>query len=213
MKQSGITFKSKGLSIEGAIALPHDMPPPYPGVVVCHPHPLFGGDMENSVVIAICRTLGQHGIATLRFNFRGVGESEGVFSNGEEEQEDVKSALYVLRKWPGMDSKKLGLAGYSFGASVILGGVSKYKEAKAFALVAPPVSAVRNSPIRADKRPKLFLAGERDKIAPASELKTAVQGAKEPLEFHVLPKADHSLVGHESEAAKIIAEFFTEAMR
>lgn len=213
MRQSGIAFKSKGLTLEGAITLPESRGVTFPGVVVCHPHPLFGGDMENSVVVAICRTLGQYNIASLRFNFRGVSNSEGTFSNGDEEQEDVRSALYVLKKWPGINGRKIGLAGYSFGASVILRGISKTNGAKAFALIAPPVSAVKGSAIAEDKRRSLLIAGENDKIAPAAVLKEVSEKEGGHLEFRVLPKADHSLGGHEMEAGRLVAGFFSKVLR
>ncbi len=211
VRQTSIGFKSKGLDLEGVISIPDGLPPLFMGTVVCHPHPLFGGSMDNVVVTAICQALNQRGIVSLRFNFRGVGDSEGSFSNGKEEQEDLKAALDVLKNWPGIDKSRLAIAGYSFGASVMLSGLPKYKDARALAFVSPPISAVKGSAAHKDKRPKLFLAGDRDKIAPPSQLEEALQEVSPPMEYHTLPGADHSLRGHESEVAEMVAEFLAAA--
>ena len=149
--------------------------------------------------------------ATLRFNFRGVGRSEGAFTNGSEEKEDIRAAINVLKNWPGINRKRLGLVGYSFGASVILGGLPKLKDVSTIAFVAPPVSAIKGSSIIQDKRHKLILAGEKDKIAPPEQLKKALADFSTiPLEFLSLPKADHSLTGHQEKAAGLVVDFISK---
>jgi uncharacterized protein len=103
-----------GLSLEGALALPER---PAAGVVLCHPHPLYGGDMDNPVVGAAAEACAGLGLATLRFNFRGVGGSRGAWDEGHGEQEDVRATLTLLRqRLPA--ATRLALAGYSFGASM-----------------------------------------------------------------------------------------------
>ena len=81
MRQSAVSFKIKNklgdLDLEGVVAQPDAGLGPWPGVVMCHPHPLFGGNMDNNVVLAVTSALNDQGFATLRFNFRGVGNSEG----------------------------------------------------------------------------------------------------------------------------------------
>src|SRR6266540_978811 len=113
-----VTFPSGELSLEGLLHLPEQTPAP--GIVVCHPHPMYGGDMHNNVVDAICDTAVAEGIAALRFNFRGAGASEGRYDNGVGEQDDVRAALTYLRGLPEVDSARVALAGYSFGAAVAL---------------------------------------------------------------------------------------------
>ena len=83
MRQSAVSFKAKGLNFEGVVAQPEGAMGPMAAVVFCHPHPLFGGNMDNSVVLALANSLVDKGFATLRFNFRGVGNSEGEHSKGE----------------------------------------------------------------------------------------------------------------------------------
>ena len=77
MRQSAVSFKTEGLTFEGVITQPDEGSGPWPGVVICHPHPLHGGSMDNNVVLALAMGLVEEGFVTLRFNFRGVGGSEG----------------------------------------------------------------------------------------------------------------------------------------
>ncbi len=110
---------------------------PFPAVVVCHPHPLYGGDMYNNVVSVICQALAQESIATLRFNFRGVGRSEGNHEEGVGEQDDVVAALDFLQSSDGVDKGRLGLAGYSFGTRVVMPVALRDSRVRAVALVSP----------------------------------------------------------------------------
>ena len=87
------------------------------GVVICHPHPLFGGSMYNNVVEAVEEGFVLSGFSTLRFNFRGVGDSEGAYDEGNGEVNDVIAACKFMRDLPGAGGR-LVLAGYSFGAWV-----------------------------------------------------------------------------------------------
>ncbi len=207
MRQTAIGFKSEKQSIEGVLTTPQGVSGPFPALLVCHSHPLLSGDMDNPVVMAICHAADEQGMATLRFNFRGVGDSEGQFSNGPGEQKDLDAALIVLKRWPGMDRKSIALVGYSFGASVVLGGLRSYKAARSLILIAPPISSVRNSRIASDKRPKLFLVGQQDRISPPVELQRALDDVRQPLQFSEIPTADHSLVSHEREVAEKIVAF------
>ena len=173
MRRTAIGFTSQGLKLEGVLSVPEDLSARAPGapgvsetsgnlpaILMCHPHPKLGGDMESPVVLAVCGAAAREGIASMRFNFRGVGDSEGAFSDGEGEQKDMEAALSVLRRWPGIDGKRLAVAGYSFGAAVILDGLKLCKPAQSFALIAPPVSSVRRSRIGRDRRPRLFVRGQ-----------------------------------------------------
>ena len=208
MRQSSISFKSKGVALEGVIAAPHGLSGALPGVVVCHPHPLFGGDMNNGVVLAVSQGLVGEGFVALRFNFRGVGSSEGSFTKGEEEPEDVGAALELLRQWPGVNRQRVGLAGYSFGASMVLSRLSRYKGAKALALISPPLTALDHQSISKDKRPKFFLVGERDALVPYGSLREKTDSFHQSVELRAVPGADHSWRGYEVEAAERVSRFF-----
>src|SRR5690606_755555 len=113
-----IAFTSEGLSLEGILHQP--VSAPFPAAAVCHPHPLYGGDMNNYVVVAVCQALADAGIASLRFNYRGVGDSEGEYGDGLGERTDAAAALAYLRQLAQADQDRMGIVGYSFGATVAL---------------------------------------------------------------------------------------------
>ena len=137
MRQSAISFRSGRLTLDGVLSIPEGLPEGVPALVVCHSHPMLGGSMDDPVVVAICGATDAVGAATLRFNFRSVGESEGQFTNGVEEHRDARAALDVVRRWPGIDGKRVAIAGYSFGAAMVLGGFQRLNAARSVALVAP----------------------------------------------------------------------------
>lgn len=181
-----------------------------PAIAVCHSHPMLGGDMNSPIVTAICRAASDEGFMTLRFNFRGVGESDGEFSNGKEEHDDVKAALNVLSRWPGVDRKRVGVVGYSAGASIILDGMRHMKRASAIALIAPTLAALRNWRFRNDKRPRLIVAGSEDRVAPSLQIQQILDECRGHIRFHETLGADHSMRGYEHEIGRIVAEFLIQ---
>jgi alpha/beta superfamily hydrolase len=92
-----ITFTSEGLILEGILHQPASTP--FPAAVVCHPHPLYGGDMNNAVVVAVCQALAEAGIASLRLNYRGVGRSEGKYGDGLGERTGASSPMSSSTRW------------------------------------------------------------------------------------------------------------------
>ena len=95
MKQTRVSFSSGGLSLEGILAIPEGAGS-FPAVIICHPHPLYGGNMDNNVVLSLSDTLTQASLASFKFNFRGVGGSQGEFGQGIGEQEDVEAAISFI---------------------------------------------------------------------------------------------------------------------
>jgi len=168
--------------------------------------------MHNQVVVDLCREATTMGLASLRFNFRGVGQSEGEFDDGTGEQDDLKAALNMLRRWPGVSRKEVTLAGYSFGASVVLNGLKHYKGACRLVLIAPPISAVQGSSIRQDKRPKLFVAGQNDRMVPSVGLQKALDDLGPSARFAEVPEADHSFRGREHSLARTVVSFMAESL-
>lgn len=106
-------------------------------VVICHPHPVHGGTMDNKVVTTLMRTYRDLGIHALRFNFRGVGKSAGTFDNAIGERDDLKAVL----QWVGssLPQSEMLLAGFSFGSSIAAQGSYEINKVKHLTLVAPPV--------------------------------------------------------------------------
>ena len=213
MRQSSVLFKAGDLNFEGVVSQPNDVPGPFPGIVICHPHPLFGGNMDNNVVLAVAYALVDHGFATLRFNFRGVGSSEGQHTKGDMEQQEVLGALEVMKSWPKVNRRRLGLVGYSFGASVVLGNPALHAKFRAFALISPSLRALEESRLQKNKRPALVIAGDRDKLVQSEQLPSTLEKFGHPPDCRIVAGADHYWNGYEDQLAPQVAEFFAEALK
>jgi alpha/beta superfamily hydrolase len=196
-----LTFSSGDLSLEGALHVSKGEAP-VPGVVVCHPHPQYGGDMHNNVVIAACEALSAQGYAALRFNFRGVGDSEGEHDRGKGEIDDVRAALAHLVSLDEVDAERIGLIGYSFGAIVSAEAASG--ALRGLALISPPLAF-------ADLRvqwgcPAIVLGGADDDLAPPDRLRVASEAPD--VELRIVDGVDHSWWGSEDELAEALGDFF-----
>jgi len=197
MGEERIFVEAEGLKIEGLIEnLGGER-----GVVISHPHPLYGGSMHNNVVKAVAHAYQEEGYSTLRFNFRGVERSEGDFGNGVGEQEDVKAALKTLGK------KSMDLAGYSFGAWVNALGLAKFEEAQRLIMVSPPVSFIDFSFLQYSPKIKLVICGTRDEIAEYKKVEKMLPKWNDQALFRVIQGADHFYSGYEEELIDIIGEF------
>lgn len=213
MRQSAVSFKAKGMNFEGIVATPDDVGSPVPGVVICHPHPLFGGNMDNNVVIAVSFALVEQGFATVRFNFRGVGNSEGEHTKGELEHQEVLGAFDLMKAWPNVDGGKLGLVGYSFGTSVILGSSAVQKKAKSIALVSPNIRALSDTPLKKSKTPTMIITGSRDKLVEAEDLQANLDAFARSPRYEVVNGADHFWGGLERQLVGPVTEFFAESLK
>ena len=209
MRQSAVSFIAKGMTLEGIIALP-DGEGPFPGVVMCHPHPLNGGNMDNNVVVAVTFGLADAGIASLRFNFRGVGNSQGEHSKGEKEYEETLVAMDFLGALPDVNDERIGLGGYSFSTRVICAHKQLYKKPRAIALVAPSLEAITDSPLQSDKTPRMIITGDRDRLANSDGVDEQLAGFNPPADYHLIPGADHFWVGQEGEMASCVVQFFRD---
>ena len=160
-------------------------------VVVCHPHPRFGGNRFNPVVDTVFCRLARSGVAVLRFDFRGVGDSEGEYGDGIDERLDVAAAVDQLGS---ATDAPLWLAGYSFGAHVALDVV--HPSLEGWIAVAPPLAKSATERIAAtDHRPKHLLVGARDQFGTPDDVRRRISGWGRA-DLTVLPGADHFLVGH-----------------
>ena len=156
-----VTIESDGLKLEGAL---HEGDGPLQAVVL-HPHPQYGGDMDNHVVMTLSRSLADAGATTLRFNFRGAGASEGAF-DGRAEAHDAIAACAYLRSRNA--EAPLLLAGYSFGAGIAAAVVAEVEPA-GLVLVSPP-GQMLPARLRAGVS-TLIVTGGRDPIAPPAPLR------------------------------------------
>jgi alpha/beta superfamily hydrolase len=176
-------------------------------VVVCHPHPEYGGTMDDAMVTTVAGSLGAAGIATLRFNFRGVGQSEGRHGAGVAEVDDVRAALdWLAEHAPGA---RLALAGYSFGAAMALrAAVADPRPERVVAIALP--AAMLDVTFLADCRtPTLFVHGDRDQFSPPAQFDALL--ARCPAETQVvrIPGADHFLYAHADRVGEHVVRFVT----
>lgn len=159
-------------NIETLVTRPETMTESTPVVVICHPHPLYGGSMTNKVVHILAKTFSELGAVTVRFNFRGVGESEGEFAHGIGEAEDLQLLVTNLRQW--LPHSPLWLAGFSFGAYVVARTQAVIKADKLL-LVAPPVSMYDFDSLPEIAIPWLVIQGGQDEVIEAGEVKNWVE--------------------------------------
>ena len=213
MRQSAVMFETNGLKFEGVVAQPDDRPDSVPGVVICHPGPLNGGDMDNNVVVAVSFALVEEGFATLRFNFRGVGNSQGAHSSGELEHQEALGALEFLGTWPGVDGNKLGLAGYSFGTSIILGNAEVQNKAQVYALISPSIDRLEKTTLRTDQRPKFIISGDQDRLIQSPQLQPVLDSFAQPFSCQFVAGADHYWLGREEELAQQVNQFFSRHLK
>ncbi len=206
-RQTSVNIPCGGLELEGVLHLP-DTGAPFPAVIVCHPHPQYGGDMRNNVVAAAVEGLTAHGLAALRFNFRGAGRSGGEQTGGDAEPGDVRAALRYAAAATAVDAARVGLAGYSFGAMMALAAAGP--PVAALALISPPLAWGAPAPATFEG-PLLLLAGDRDQFCPEDELR-ALAGARPNVELSVVAGASHFWAGHESDVARHVGEFFARSL-
>ena len=181
------------------------------GVVVTHPHPLYGGNMHNNVVSAIVQAYRQAGYSTLRFNFRGTGASEGEHENGIGEQQDVEAALAYLSN---LGKRVIDLAGYSFGAWVNTLVLANVDQINRLILVSPPMALLDFSNLDCIERVRekigLIVVGDSDEIAgQPNVIDQKIKSWNPASVFRIIPGADHFYSGKTVELKANLANYLT----
>ena len=207
VKSIHVEFPCGDITLEGEWHLP-EREATFPAVVVCHPHSLYGGNMNNNVVVSICEALSQQGIAALRFNFRGVGSSGGQFGGGVNERDDVRAALGFLSGEADVDQERIGLAGYSFGGGVALPVALEEESVACLALVSPALTDSGWVELEKLTRPKLIIVGGIDSVIQMDRFQQYLKAARHPTEYHVVPGADHFWGDHGDELFGEVVAFF-----
>jgi len=203
MQGERIYFQCGELRLEGILNRAEEQK----GVVITHPHPLYGGDMHNNIVDSIAWAYQQRGFTTLRFNFRGVGASHGSYDEGVGEQEDVAAAINLLKS-EGCD--EIHLAGYSFGAWVIAQGLRQYEDCGYIVMVSPPTAFLDFSPNGPDPRIGLVITGSHDDIAPPSMVRELVKEWNPEARLEIVQGADHFYWGKEHLVSQAIEEYLSK---
>jgi alpha/beta superfamily hydrolase len=173
-------------------------------VVLAHPHPQYGGTRHTKALYQTAKALGRIGCAVLRFNFRGVGLSEGRYADGIGELDDFRAALdFMHRRHP---QPRLWTGGFSFGSWVALTVGTSDDRVSTLIGLAPPLARYDFEPVRTSPKPKFFVQGEFDELCPLKEMQRFYARAEEPKELVVIDGADHLFDGKTIEVGVAIED-------
>ena len=172
--------------------------------VVCHPHPLYGGSMDNKVVYTVARALEQLGAPAIRFNFRGVGASEGSYDEGRGETADALAVVaYGRRRWP---NAALWLAGFSFGGAVAVRAAAEAGPQRLIA-VAPGITTITVTDAAPPACPWLIVHGDADEVVPLEAVRAWADTLSPAPQMRVLPGASHFFHGRLNELRDVVLAF------
>ena len=176
--------------------------------VVCHPHPLYGGTMDNKVVWTLARAFQQLGAPTIRFNFRGVGASAGSHDQGRGETADALAVIAAGRqRWP---QARLWLAGFSFGGAVAVRAAGEAQPAS-LVLVAPGINKTDVADAAPPACPWLIVQGDADDVVPADVVIDWARRLSPTPELSVLPGTGHYFHGRINELRDTVLGFMERA--
>jgi alpha/beta superfamily hydrolase len=199
-----LRFANGSVELDGRL---HVVPAATRACVLCHPHPLYGGDMDNNVVVALASALAAAGVTTLRFNFRGVGASTGSHGGGTAEVGDAEAATAALAAASGLP--RVAIVGYSFGSVVAMRAATAANVARV-AAIAPPLVMFDASFVTEFAMPLLLVAGDRDEYCPMPEFEALAKRLAATVRAVPLAGADHFLAGYEREVAGTVAGWMLE---
>lgn len=189
--------------LEAMLETPQDGPPAA-SAVICHPHPEHGGTMHNKVVHTLARAFVSHRFRTLRFNFRGVGASEGAYDESKGEFDDALAAVQWMRNEA--EQSPLWLGGFSFGAAIAV-RVAVTARPDGLVSVAPAVSRFAGNLDRQPDCPWLIVQGDEDELVDVDETIEWVNGLEPGPELRIFPGADHFFHGRIVELRQAVEEF------
>lgn len=201
--RDALTIPGPAGSLEALLEQP-DTAPAGRVAVICHPHPLHQGTMLNKVVHTVSRAMLDLGVPALRFNFRGVGASEGRHADGSGEVDDALAACAWMRER--FAGSELLLAGFSFGAMVACAAAVQARPAR-LVTIAPPVERTRRLLARRHPSvPWLVVQGEADGVVPCGEVVAWVDSLVPAPALVVLPGVDHFFHGHLTELRRVLTD-------
>ena len=199
--------------LEAILKEPRGAQPPRGVALVLHPHPLHGGTMHNKVVFRAARALNDAGLAALRINFRGVGQSTGAHDDARGERDDARAALdYLTESYPGLP---LTLAGFSFGARVGLEVGMSDPRVRDLIGLGTPLQKYDFDFLRECRKPLLLVHGEQDEFGDTTTLRAlaAELPPEASVRVFVISNADHFFVGRLDEMARVIREWMEERLK
>jgi alpha/beta superfamily hydrolase len=181
-----------------------------PIAIILHPHPQFGGTMNNPVVYQLYYAFANRGFAALRFNFRGVGRSQGVFDHGQGELSDAAAALDWAQA-ANPDARACWIAGFSFGAWIGMQLLMRRPEVEGFISIAAPANLYDFSFLAPCPSSGLFVHGDKDAVVPVTAVGTLVEKLKTQkgivIEQQIVKGANHFFDGKTEELIEVVDEY------
>jgi alpha/beta superfamily hydrolase len=175
--------------------------------VICHPHPLHGGTLNNKIVHQLARVFNQLGAVSVRFNFRGAGESEGRYDEGRGERQDLLAVVkWARQKWPGLP---LWLAGFSFGGFVAIQAVEDLRPAR-LVTVAPAVRYLPEPLTLVSASEWLLIQGTDDDVVPAATVQAFVKAQSRPPALVLVEGAGHFFHGRLNDLRQVVLDAFSD---
>lgn len=187
-----LTLQGPTGKLQAQLETPAEYAQPLGIALVCHPHPQFGGTMTNKVVHVLSRSALGAGLAALRFNYRGVGDSEGTYDEGIGETEDALSLFAWLRQQ--QPTAAMVVAGFSFGAAVAL-RVAARESVVQLVTIAPPLNYFDNETIPVPDCPWLVVHGDADEVVDCAQTRERLDEARLEPDYHVIHGAGHFFHG------------------
>ncbi|MDD5748267.1 MAG: prolyl oligopeptidase family serine peptidase [Actinomycetota bacterium] len=202
--------ESEDISLEGVLSIP-EKTDVVAGVILCHPHPMGGGNMYVPLFECLVREVCARGFAALRFNFGGVGNSDGVFTNGAEETDDVLSGLTYLGSLLNLDDERMAIVGWSFGSQVAVSAMEKGACASCLIAIGLPLVACDPEKLKESLSvigaKTTLIVGENDALCPLGELKSILGDSSDDGDrIVVIQNTDHFLIGKEEEISKKVTQ-------
>jgi len=191
----------------GVLQLVRELPagPPRAVAVICHPHPLHGGTLNNKVVHQLALSFRELGAVSVRFNFRGVGESQGDFDEGRGEQQDLSAvAGWARDRWPDLP---LWLGGFSFGAMVAIRAAESLSPQRLVS-VAPAVNHFAAGPFEVPATDWLVIHGDADEVVPVADVRALAETSPQSPHLVVLNGAGHFFHGRLNDLKRSILDYF-----
>lgn len=203
-----ITFSNRGqpsLLLEGMLHTPAEVGSA-PIIILCHPQPA-SSDMNDTLTVALARSLAEMGMIALRFNFRGVGNSQGQQTDGRLEPLDLAGAVDCALAQPGGNPAKVCVIGHGFGAYIALLYAPFDVRVRTIVCISLPLFRAASGFPKPFERPKLFITGEFDEICPLYKLEPFVEQLKGPKGIKVVMGARHLMRGHEDATIATILKY------
>ena len=194
----------------------HSKTPNAPIALMLHPHPQYGGTMNNKVVYTLFHAFVRQGFSVLRFNFRGVGRSQGVFDRGEGELSDAASALDWLQTY-NENAESCWIAGFSFGAWIGMQLLMRRPEINGFISVAPPANMHDFTFLAPCPSSGLIIQGDKDEVVPEPSVKKLVDKLSSQrgisIDYRVVPGADHFFQEQMEELSGHVDDYLAKALK